>query len=213
MSNWITWNRKAARGALVGVENVSGEDCRRRPGKPGGALVCTPETALRRLVLLVCKRALRPGKPGGGGLPKHWPRGALVGLVVAGCCSLGCGGGEGRPAKNYKFSPVKGRVLAGGQPLTTGTVSFSPVDDPAFMAGGSLTAEGTFTLTTTLVGGKVAGAPEGQYRVSVSVPPEPGRRPVGPFGPPEVLTVQPGENDFTIQIPPATTPAPSQVYP
>ncbi len=55
-----------------GVAKLSG--VRRRPACPGGALVCRPAGTSAALPLLVCKRVLRPGKPGGGNpLPKHLP--------------------------------------------------------------------------------------------------------------------------------------------
>jgi hypothetical protein len=122
---------------------------------------------------------------------------ALAALALS--CSVGCRGSD-RPGKDYKFSPVKGRVLAGDAPLTKGTVEFSPIDDPNFVSTGELQPDGSFTLTTRMPGKTASGAPEGDYRVRINVPPEPGStRPPNPIGINETYTVKPGENDFTIQ--------------
>jgi hypothetical protein len=123
---------------------------------------------------------------------------ALAGLVLLVCC-LGCGS-DGRPVKDYKFSPVKGHVLMGDGPMTRGTVVFSPIDDPNFTATGELQPDGSFTLTTKMPGKTASGAPEGEYRVRINVPIEPGStRPPNLIGINETFSVKPGDNDFTIK--------------
>jgi hypothetical protein len=130
----------------------------------------------------------------------------LSGLVCTLLLSMGCGLSDGRVVKDYKFNPVKGRVFTGDQPMTQGTVEFQPVSDPNFTSAGPIQPDGSFTLTTIMPGKTNSGAPEGEYRVMISVPQPPGQRPVGPFRIPEKITVNPGENDFKLRIPPVKLP-------
>jgi hypothetical protein len=82
-------------------------------------------------------------------------------LAMAG----GCGGGE------YDTAPVRGRVTAGGQPVTSGQVMFSPVMqeksdrgiNPGKAALGQVDASGNFVLSTY---GDQDGAVIGRHRVS-----------------------------------------------
>ena len=108
-------------------------------------------------------------------------------LAVSGCKPQE---GDGRDLSGYKFHPVKGRVVVLGQPQTKGTVTFYPLADPNFIAVGDIQPDGTFELTSIMLGRTELGAPEGHYRVVVSMGGSPDTH----------YTVVPGENDFTIEF-------------
>jgi hypothetical protein len=59
--------------------------------------------------------------------------------------------------------PVSGRVYLGGQPLTTGTVSFHPVGATGHVPTGAVDKEGRYTLSTAYH----PGAPPGRYKVVI----------------------------------------------
>lgn len=82
---------------------------------------------------------------------------AAVGLtIVAGC-------GPSGPAVEY----VEGRVLVDGEPVADATVGFSPAGGAGLAAFGQTDASGTYRLTTVQGGKKLAGAPVGDYVVTV----------------------------------------------
>lgn len=86
--------------------------------------------------------------------------GCLLALLFP--LAAGCGTTPTAPPKTY---PVTGKVLlAGGEPLRGGRVTFSPQGAGA-EAVGEIQSNGTFTLTTF---GKDQGAMPGKYKVSVS---------------------------------------------
>jgi hypothetical protein len=67
---------------------------------------------------------------------------------------------------------VKGKVLlADGQPLTGGWISFVPKGDLSVTPSSPIGSDGTFALTT---GGSGEGAPAGDYKVRVEAPQLPG---------------------------------------
>jgi hypothetical protein len=115
-------------------------------------------------------------------------------LALCVVLASGCTRGDGRDLSGYKFQPVKGRVLQGDRPLSSGTITFFPVHDPNFGAVGEIQPDGTFELTTRMLGKTEPGAPEGMYRVEVTPP---------PTGPEGFVTIKPGENDLTIRLGPA----------
>jgi hypothetical protein len=88
----------------------------------------------------------------------------LVGAALLLAASLvGCGSGSGASA------PVRGKVVAGGQPVTGGTLTFSPLaqDSVARSAQGEIQPDGTFELTTERPGD---GAAIGKHQVSYMAP-------------------------------------------
>jgi hypothetical protein len=98
--------------------------------------------------------------------------------------------------------PVKGKVVwKGGKPVNDGRIEFRSLADEELKAIGEIERDGTFTLVTHKGGRTRAGAVAGQHRVVV----EPD---LGPRAPPQVVTlpkpytVEPRENDFTIEITP-----------
>lgn len=73
--------------------------------------------------------------------------------------ALSCSGGG--------LNPVEGKVIYQGQPLSGALVSFHPkgqTDFKAISSVGYTKDDGTFTLTT----GKQAGAPAGEYLVTIT---------------------------------------------
>jgi hypothetical protein len=85
----------------------------------------------------------------------------LPALVLT--ATLGCGGGV-LPASVH---PVKGKVVLGdGKPLTSGRIHFAPQRQPGRPAAGTISRDGTFTLTTVTEGD---GAETGDYRVYIDL--------------------------------------------
>lgn len=92
--------------------------------------------------------------------------GILCGMIL----SAGCG------KKLPPMSPVSGKVTVDGQPLTAGSVTFTPDVDvfnqenaknapsTAGLSAGAIGSDGTYTISTA---GK-EGVPAGKYRVTVS---------------------------------------------
>jgi hypothetical protein len=79
-------------------------------------------------------------------------------------CALGCSG-------NDKLNPVKGKLLYKDQPLKGALVTFHPqgaTDAKTLLPVGHTDEEGNFTLST----GPDAGAPEGEYVITVICPEE-----------------------------------------
>lgn len=73
----------------------------------------------------------------------------LAAVAVCSLMALGCGGGHSR----FDTAPVRGTVLCEGQPLTSGTISFTPVAEAKTAttgksASGAVGPDGTFVLTT-----------------------------------------------------------------
>lgn len=143
------------------------------------------------------------------------------------CLSLaGCG------ESKFPVRPATGQVLCGGKPVTTGSVSFTPIGEPNVLETGkaataALGADGKFVLTTFE---RFDGAIVGKHRVQYNVPEQDGSDeesevladPDAPGGGPQSrprpaqarsLCVQKqeiivevdasGTNDFTIELSPA----------
>jgi len=98
-----------------------------------------------------------------------------------------------------KTYPVKGKVVfKGGRPVTSGgRIEFQSTSDPQVKATGWIELkDGSFSLTTYKQGKKIEGALEGPHSVVVEL-----RNPVAVVNLPNVYTVEPRENDFTIEVP------------
>jgi hypothetical protein len=111
---------------------------------------------------------------------------AAIGLVgIVGC-------GSGMP-KTY---PVKGKVIfKENRPVTDGRIQFQSASDPQLKALAEIGEDGSFALTTYVGEKNVQGAPAGPYNVVVEL-----ERPAKVVALPNVFTVEPHENDFTIAI-------------
>jgi hypothetical protein len=77
-------------------------------------------------------------------------------FVLASVAVIGCGGGP-------VTEPVEGRVTLDGQPLTAGTVTFTPQGGRS--ATGFIQSDGTFSLSTFADGD---GALPGLHKVSIA---------------------------------------------
>lgn len=87
-----------------------------------------------------------------------WNRRPLIFLpLLAALVAAGCG------ETHDPTYPVTGKVTLNGQPLTTGTVTFTPENGPS--ATGEIGADGTYSLITPP---EREGAMPGTYQVSVS---------------------------------------------
>jgi hypothetical protein len=95
---------------------------------------------------------------------------SLVSLVAVAVGLSGCGSGDG-------LVPVHGKVFYKGQPLTHGTIVFTPDTSHGTsgpLASAEIQADGTYRLTS----GAAAGAIAGWHRVTVlSVEPREGNGP------------------------------------
>jgi len=125
----------------------------------------------------------------------------VCGIVCANLCGCGTTGGE-------KLTPVAGKVMVNGAPLTTGAVSFQPDREKGNLTQqipiGTLDAQGRYELTSATK----KGAPLGWYKVAVSAQ-EP-IDPKNPYAPPKHL-VNPKFSDantsgLTVEVVASATP-------
>jgi hypothetical protein len=127
--------------------------------------------------------------------PKVVSRLAVIGTLVL-VFGVGCGGG-----KEYQFHPAHGRVLGkDGKPLAGGRIQMYLPDDPNFLVEGDVQNDGSFTLRTHVVKPEktAQGAPEGEYRVSIT--PSIGNAPGPQLSVNEPCTIKAGDNDLTIRF-------------
>jgi hypothetical protein len=88
-----------------------------------------------------------------------------VGVITVIC---GCGGGE------FETAPVRGTVTCEGTPVTSGTITFTPIaegaaDKPGKPGMGKIGPDGTFVLTTYRQGdGAIIGMHEVFYSPAVA---------------------------------------------
>ena len=86
-------------------------------------------------------------------------RGAFIALLVAaaGAAASGCSGsGDELPRE-----PVSGTVTLDNQPLASGMIQFTPVDDKMGVGGGAPIGGGKFTIS------RESGLVPGSYRVAI----------------------------------------------
>jgi hypothetical protein len=139
----------------------------------------------------------------------HMVRGFALGAIalalVVTLPLVGCG-----PAGAAK-APVKGKVVASGQPVTGGTLTFAPMNvTNATPVVGEIQSDGTFVMTTDRKGDGLAigkhqvnySAPLSEVTETESGPDVPAK--LSPFAnlrvqQPEV-EVKAGENDLTIEL-------------
>jgi hypothetical protein len=103
--------------------------------------------------------------------------------------------------------PVQGIVTKDGKPIKEAFVQFVPESGSESLTVNALTnAEGKFTLMTLYVQGAVnekkAGAPEGVYTVSVTMPLDTQQRGGESYKLPDKYQVKPGANDFPLELNP-----------
>jgi len=73
----------------------------------------------------------------------------------------GCGDGQ------FPVRPAKGKVVCSGKPVTSGSVTFTPIGAAGKPASAAVGADGSFVLSTF---GKFDGAIVGKHQVEFSVP-------------------------------------------
>ena len=78
----------------------------------------------------------------------------------------GCGGSD------FPVAPAKGKVVAGGKPVTAGSITFTPIGAPGALetgksASGAVNPDGTFVLSTF---DRFDGAIVGKHRVQYTGP-------------------------------------------
>jgi hypothetical protein len=125
----------------------------------------------------------------------------LVAVILAGC-------GESGAAK----APVKGKVVANGQPVTGGRLTFAPADaaNVAVSVVGQIQSDGTFVMSTDREGDGVA---IGKHQLTYSAPDAQvtettdGSDPLVKQSPYAGMVVQqsaveikPGQNELTIEL-------------
>lgn len=131
-------------------------------------------------------------------------------LVVLSLQLVGCGGGN--------LAQVTGKVTANGQPVTEGTLLFSPIagsteGEGAIPATAEIQSDGTFTVSTEKPGD---GAAVGKHRISYTPPipeapdwdgygkkPEVPKSPFAGFTPTTAeVEIKSGANELTIELAP-----------
>jgi hypothetical protein len=91
-------------------------------------------------------------------------------------------------------------TFKGGKPVTGGAIQFSPVADASYTVSGDLRDDGSFTLYTFRGNDRVAGAPEGEYRVTVLLPLPADQKAVPGVVLPKNYKVEAKDNTFAIEI-------------
>lgn len=128
----------------------------------------------------------------GRALPAPLGRAVLSLLLTA---VLGCGGEE-----LPQLYPVTGKVVKGGQPVTGGTIRFTPVGVPErILINAPVHEDGTFQLSTRKGNTRAPGAPEGMYEVMYS----PAKLVKGgplPVSSSKTYKVKPQPNEFTFDV-------------
>jgi hypothetical protein len=93
---------------------------------------------------------------------------ALPGLVAtAVVIAAGC---NSAPPLPQTYSATGTVVYLGEQPMKGGSIQFSLADEPLMRVVSEIGVDGTFTLRTVKDNSNAAGAPEGEYVVTVQPP-------------------------------------------
>ena len=130
-----------------------------------------------------------------------WHALVLAALLGAAGCS-----GPGLP-KTYS---ARGTVVyQGGQPMKGGTILFSSAGDPHLRVVAEVKDDGAFTLHTVKDNAQGAGAPAGEYQVTVQPPRPPhdpadlaaAKRPIPAVTLPDTYKIEPKENTLKIELP------------
>lgn len=130
---------------------------------------------------------------------------ATVGLII-GATFLGCS--QGGPATE----PVSGKVIANGQPVTGGSLTFAPITDeptaPTQPAVAIVNPDGTFKIEEGAVAGKhrlLYSAPSVEWQApdwdGKGAPPQPPKNPYAGLSPKNAeIEVKPGVNEVVVEL-------------
>jgi hypothetical protein len=121
------------------------------------------------------------------------------GLLLLLAALAGCGAAGPEPPKTY---PVTGTVwLKKGQPAQGGLVELQPTTAAGqHTTNGHIGADGAFTVMTLAGNKKLEGAPEGQYRVTVTLTSQ-DQQNTASYQLPEPFTVKAdGKNELVIDL-------------
>lgn len=135
-------------------------------------------------------------------------RTAFAPLFVVVALAHGCSAGREQPPFP-ELHPVKGTVQKGKAPVSGGLLQFTRADDNGeFLVNSEVAADGTFSLSTVRAtdtrGERKPGAPAGAYKVTYSPPyNDQTAGAIKPIVLPQQVTVQPGENNLTVEVPAA----------
>jgi hypothetical protein len=128
---------------------------------------------------------------------RRWRPVALA-LVLG--LAVGCGSSNQRALP--QTYPVTGTVVVqGGKPFTGGTVQFASPTTVTETVSGDIQSDGTFTLSTFNEKKKVAGAPEGEYTVTIIPLQGADQSSLPPYTLPGRYKVEAKENVFILQVP------------
>jgi len=117
---------------------------------------------------------------------------AILAIVASGC---------GHKKNLPSLHPVHGRVqFKSGKPVTSGLVCFQSQADTTVSASGAIAADGTFTITSFRDKDRRAGAVPGPHRVIIMPPPSHEETAFPTTTLPNLLTVNPGDNEFTLTV-------------
>jgi hypothetical protein len=129
----------------------------------------------------------------------------LLSVLLVWLFALGCAKRSSMP-KTYSVTGTV--VYKDGKSVVAGTnVTLAPLTEASFSVSGDVNADGTFTLFTVKDADKEKGAPEGEYRVTIT-PPIPADRAKGPRQVPQSFTlsktvkVEAKDNTLTIDVDP-----------
>jgi len=119
-------------------------------------------------------------------------------LVVGMLFLAGCSGASSHLPATY---PVVGQVVdSGGRPLTGGTVEFETKRAVDLTVLGVIQPDGTFVVKTFRDEAEVSGAPEGDYRITITLPPGPDNAASLPVTLARPYRVEPKENSFPLRL-------------
>jgi len=120
-------------------------------------------------------------------------------LVIVAIFAVGISG-CGQKKKLHSLYPVHGRVqFKDGKPATAGLVRFQSQADTMVSASGAIAADGTFTIISFTDSDRRPGAVPGPHRVII-MPPALDESSFSATTLPDLLTVKPGDNEFTLTV-------------
>lgn len=120
---------------------------------------------------------------------------AMLAVIAVGC--------NNQPSDVPHTYSVTGTVkYKSGEPVAGGAISFASDADRSLSVSGEIKDDGSFTLHTVKGRDRVAGAPEGEYSVTVMPPLPADHQPVAVMELAKKYRVEPHENTFTIEVAP-----------